>query len=233
MKPNRENNYAVELYGVSTYYSGETKPAIADIWLKIPQESLMLLVGPNGSGKTTLLETILGLLKPKTGKIRLLGYEIPKMASEARKMCGYLLQDFMKPPEEPFLVREVVGMGIASNKPFGRLNEEDWKKVEEVLSLVGIRNLADRPIGKLSGGQQQKVMLARVLVRKPKLLLLDEPFSALDETSRKFIAENLLPKLVNNGCTVIMVSHDTSFKPKNCTLTVRMNSGKIVEVISS
>ena len=104
------------------------------------------------------------------------------------------------------------------------------EKVEEVLSLVGIRNLADRPIGKLSGGQQQKVMLARVLVRKPKLLLLDEPFSALDEASRRFIAETLLPSLIEDGCTVVMVSHDVSFKPKGCTMTVRMNSGRIVEV---
>jgi len=228
-----KNVPAIELYGVSTYYSGETKPAITNIWLKVPSQSLMLLVGPNGSGKTTLLETILGLLKPKTGKVKLFGYDIPRMAFKARKICGYLPQDFMKPPEEPFLVREVVGMGLASNKPFGRLSEEDWRMVDEVLSFVGIKDLAEKPIGKLSGGQQQKVMLARVLVRKPKLLLLDEPFSALDEASRRFIAENLLPKIVDEGCTVVMVSHDISFKPKNCTLTVKMDYGRITEVSSS
>ncbi|MCX8176211.1 MAG: metal ABC transporter ATP-binding protein [Candidatus Bathyarchaeota archaeon] len=230
----RENEaYAVELQGVSTYYSGEAKPAIIDVWLKLPPQTLTLIVGPNGSGKTTLLETMLGLLKPKLGKVKLLGYVLSKQANKIRRLCGYLPQDFMKPPGEPFSVREIVGMGLASNKPFGKLNEKDWLMVEEVLSLLGIDDLAYRPIGRLSGGQQQKVMLARALVRKPKLLLLDEPFSALDEASRRFIAETLLPSLIEEGCTVIMVSHDVSFKPKGCTTIIRMNSGRIVKVDST
>jgi len=228
-----KDKFCVELQDVSTYYSGETKPAITNVWLKIPIQSLTLIVGPNGSGKTTLLETILGLLKPKTGKIKIFGYDIPKMAVEARKMCGYLPQDFMRPPGEPFSVKEVVGMGLASNKPFGKLNGKDWEMVYDALNLVGIEDLANRPVGRLSGGQQQKVMFARALVRKPKLLLLDEPFSALDESSRKFISETLLSSLVEDGCTVIMVSHDISFKPKRCSLTVKMNFGKIVEVSST
>ncbi|RLI05985.1 metal ABC transporter ATP-binding protein [Candidatus Bathyarchaeota archaeon] len=222
--------YAVEFQGVSTYYFGEAKPAITNVWLKIPPKSLTLIVGPNGSGKTTLLETLLGLLKPKFGRVKLLGYDVPEQVNVARRMCGYLPQDFMRPPGEPFSVKEIVGMGLASNKPFGKLNENDWLMVEEALNLVGIDDLANRPVGRLSGGQQQKVMLARALVRKPKLLLLDEPFSALDETSRRFIAETLLPSLIEDGCTVVMVSHDVSFKPKGCTMTVRMNSGRIVEV---
>ncbi len=224
--------YAVEMKGVSTYYFGEKRPAIVDVTLSIPINSLTLVVGPNGAGKTTLLETILGLLEPRRGVVRVLGYHVPKEAAKIRRLCSYLPQDFMKPPGEPFSVREVVAMGIASNREFGRLRDEDWELVEEALTMLGIEELAEKPIGRLSGGQQQKVMLARALVRKPKLLLLDEPFSALDEDSRRFISMNLLPKLIDSSCTVIMVSHDASFTPPRCDLTIKMEEGRIVEVAS-
>ena len=223
--------YAVELIDVSTYYYGEKRPAITDINLKIPVNTLSLVVGPNGAGKTTLLETILGLLKPRRGRVKVFGYDMAKRAQFVRKMCSYLPQDFMKGSDEPFLVKDVVAMGIASNKDLGKLGEEDWRMVYEALELVGISELAERPIGKLSGGQQQKAMFARALVRRPKLLLLDEPFSSLDRESRRSISENLLPDLVEDGCTVIMVCHDLTFRPTICDLVVRMESGRIVEVM--
>ena len=197
----------------------------------IPQNTLSLIVGPNGAGKTTLLETILGLLKPKRGTVKIFGYDMREKAQFVRKMCSYLPQDFMKSSDEPFLVKEVVAMGIASNRDFGRVKEEDWKMVYKALELVGMLEFSERPIGKLSGGQQQKVMLARALVRKPKLLLLDEPFSSLDKDSRKFISEDLLPRLIDDGCTIIMVSHDVAFRPKICDLIVKMEFGRIIEVI--
>jgi len=176
------------------------------------------------------LETILGLLKPKRGTVKIFGHNMRRKAQFIRKMCSYLPQDFMKDSDEPFLVKDVVAMGIASNRDFGKLREEDWRMVYEALELVGMLKFSERPIGKLSGGQQQKVMLARALVRKPKLLLLDEPFSSLDKDSRRSISESLLPYLVKNGCTVIMVSHDLTFRPAVCDLVIRMESGRIVEV---
>jgi len=222
--------YAVELIDVSTYYYGEKRPAIRNISLKIPANTLSLVAGPNGAGKTTLLETILGLLKPKRGTVKIFGHDMRRKAQLIRRMCSYLPQDFMKDSDEPFLVKDVVAMGIASNRDFGKLEEEDWRMVYEALELVGMLKFSERPIGKLSGGQQQKVMLARALVRKPKLLLLDEPFSSLDKDSRRSISESLLPYLVKNGCTVIMVSHDLTFRPAVCDLVIRMESGRIVEV---
>ena len=230
LKLEQREAYAVELIDVSTYYYGEKRPAITDINLKIPVNTLSLVVGPNGAGKTTLLETILGLLKPRRGRVKVFGYDMAKRAQLVRKMCSYLPQDFMKDSDEPFLVKDVVAMGIASNRDLGRLEEEDWRRVYEALELVGMLEFSERPIGKLSGGQQQRVMLARALARRPRLLLLDEPFSSLDRESRRSISENLLPDLVENGCTVIMVSHDLTFRPAICDLVVRMESGKIVEV---
>jgi ABC-type multidrug transport system ATPase subunit len=96
--------YAVKFQGVSTYYFGEAKPAITNVWLKIPPKSLTLIVGPNGSGKTTLLETLLGLLKPKFGRVKLLGYDVPEQVSVARRMCGYSLIAFTNIPSIVILI---------------------------------------------------------------------------------------------------------------------------------
>ena len=222
-----QDNLAVKLEGVSTYYSGEKRPAIIDVNLELAHGEFALVVGPNGSGKTTLLETMIGLLKPMRGKVYLFGRELSKASNELRRLCSYLPQDFMKPVGEPFSVKEVVAMGLSPLKPLGRLAEEDWRKVHEALELLGVEELAERPFGRLSGGQQQKVMLARALARGPRLLLLDEPLSAMDPESRKMIASSLLPSLARSGTTIVMVSHDASFRPEGYTKLVRMNSGRV------
>lgn len=206
------------------------RPAIRNISLEVREGELVLISGPNGSGKTTLLETILGLLKPEKGKIYVLGYEIPEQAFLARKHCSYLPQDFMKPAGEPFSLKEVVAMGLSPMRPLGRLSQRDWDDVFRLLNLLGIRELAERPFGRLSGGQQQKAMLARALIRNPKLLLLDEPFSSLDMESRAQLSEQILPELVRRGTTVVMVSHDASFRPSICSKTVYMKEGRIVRI---
>jgi len=225
-----QNKVAIKLENVSTYYSGETKPAIRDVSLEIRVGDLVLISGPNGSGKTTLLETILGLLKPREGEVLLLGHSIPREASLVRKQCSYLPQDFMKPAGEPFSVKEVVAMGLSSIRPLGKLNQNDWEAVYEVLDIFGIRNLADRPFGRLSGGQQQKVMLARALVRKPSVLFLDEPFSALDKESRAYLSREILPDLVKKGITVLLVSHDVAYRPPDCNKIIYMKDGVVVRV---
>ena len=212
-------NPAVELRNVTTVYSGENRPAIRNSSLEMNARDYVLVTGPNGSGKTTLLETILGILKPVSGVVKVFGYDMVRSPYKARMICSYLPQDFMKKPDEPFKVREIVAMGIASKRSLGRLSREDWKRVDEVLELLGIAELSDRPIGRLSGGQQQKVFLARALSRDPKLLLLDEPFSSLDDDSRKFVAD-LLYKLNRRGMTIILVSHAP---PKIAGLTIRVH----------
>ena len=224
-------DYVVELLNVSTHYYGERRPAIRNVTLRIPSSTFTLIAGPNGSGKTTLLETILGLLKPSTGVVKMLGYEIPREASKARRFCSYLPQDFMKPASEPFTAREVVAMGLSSRKSMGWLSEEDWMQVDRMLSLLGMLEYADKPFGKLSGGQQQKVMLARALVRNPKLLLLDEPFSAMDRESRSFITKTIFPRLLDSGCTVILVSHVFELESIAPNLIVEMREGRVEEVL--
>lgn len=222
-----QDNSAVRLERVSTYYSGEKRPAIVDVSLELGCGEFALVVGPNGAGKTTLLETILGLLKPRRGRVYLFGRELRGEARRLRRLCSYLPQDFMKPVGEPFTVEEVVAMGLSPLRPLGRLTSEDRARIRRALRMLGVEGLTGKPFGRLSGGQQQKVMLARALVREPKLLLLDEPFSAMDAESREAISSQLLPSLREEGVTIIMVSHDTAYKPRSYTKLIRMESGRV------
>lgn len=225
------DRYIVLLRNVYVAYYGETRPALYGIDLRVEYGEFVLVTGPNGAGKTTLLETIAGLLKPYRGSVVVFGRDMARDAHSVRKLIGYVPQDFVRKPDEPFLVREVVALALASYKSvLEGFTEEDWRKVHEALRLLGIEDLAYRPIGRLSGGQQQKVMIARAIVRDPKLLLLDEPFSNLDPESRVYIA-NLLSKLNEKGVTVIMVSHDTSTIPDACSRVIEMRSGRIVDEV--
>ena len=190
--------------------------------------SYVLICGPNGSGKTTLLETILGLLKPKRGKVYLLGYDVSKEGRKARKRCSYLPQDVVRPAWEPFSVKEVVLMGLSSLRPMGHVTEEDVEEACKVMEMLGIAELAEIPFGRLSGGQQQRAMLARAILRKPEVLLLDEPFSSQDEDSRRYIAGELLPSLNKAGVTILLVSHDRNVELRGLSKVVYMDSGRIV-----
>ena len=226
------DRYAVELENVSTYYYGEKRPAIRDVSLRIPAGALVLITGPNGAGKTTLLETIIGILKARRGRIRVFDYEVPREAAKVRRMTSYVPQDFMKPPAEPFTAREVVAMGLSSMRPLGRLAESDWNRVDQVLELLGMSEHSEKPFGKLSGGQQQKIMIARALVRDPKLLLLDEPFSAVDRESRQLISRRIFPRLLNRGCTILFVSHHPEPGLLEPDVIVELQEGVLRKVIA-
>ena len=223
---------AVELENVSTYYYGEKRPAIRNVSLRIPAGALVLITGPNGAGKTTLLETIIGILKARRGRIRVFDHEVPREAAKVRRMTSYVPQDFMKPPAEPFTAREVVAMGLSSMRPLGRLAESDWNRVDQVLELLGMSEHSEKPFGKLSGGQQQKIMIARALVRDPKLLLLDEPFSAVDRESRQLISRRIFPKLLNRGCTILFVSHHPEPGLLEPDIIVELQEGVLRKVIT-
>ena len=226
------DRYAVELENVSTYYYGEKRPAIRDVSLRIPAGALVLITGPNGAGKTTLLETIIGILKARRGRIRVFDHEVPREAAKVRRMTSYVPQDFMKPPAEPFTAREVVAMGLSSMRPLGRLAESDWNRVDQVLELLGMSEHSEKPFGKLSGGQQQKIMIARALVRDPKLLLLDEPFSAVDRESRQLISRRIFPKLLNRGCTILFVSHHPEPGLLEPDIIVELQEGVLRKVVA-
>jgi len=219
----------IELNNIETIYEGERIPVIFDINLKIKSGEFIAIIGPNGAGKTTLLETINGLLPYTKGQGFVFGREIIKSKTEIRKDIGYVIQNFELDPLAPFLCKDIVMSGRTGKIGLFRFpSKKDWEIVWHSMGLVGMIDFANRPIGKLSGGEFQKILIARSLAQKPKLLLLDEPFSNLDYSSRKQI-ETLLNRVhEKQQITIILVSHDINFIPSSCKRVIVMDKGKFV-----
>jgi len=220
---------AIELREVSTVYEGERRPAIKDINLTIEVGEIVYVIGPNAAGKTTLLETINGLLPISRGQALVFNMDVQKNGWKIRREIGYVPQDFIAELGEPYTALDVVLMGRFGkigviNKP----TREDKTRAIESMRLLGIEDLANKPIGKLSGGQQQKVMIARALAKEPKILLMDEPFSNLDSESRGRVLEiiNCLNK--ERNVTVMIVTHDLRQILNSSHRIIVMNNGKII-----
>jgi len=225
----KKNSSIIELINIETVYEGEKLPVIYDVNLKIEPGEFISIIGPNGAGKTTLLETINGLLTYNKGQGFVFGKEIKKQKSKIRKEIGYVIQNFEMDPLAPFLCKDIVMSGRTGKIGTFRFAEKsDWDKVWYSMGLVGMIDFANRPIGKLSGGEFQKILLSRALAQNPKILLLDEPFSNLDIASRKQV-ETLLNRIhEKNNITILIVSHDLSFVPSRCKRIIVLDHGKII-----
>ena len=223
------NKNVIELKDIETIYEGERIPVIHDINLDVNYGEFISIIGPNGAGKTTLLETINGLLHYTNGKGFVFGKKITRSKPEIRKEIGYVIQNFEIDPLSPFLCKDIVMSGRTGKiGTFRFATKRDWDKVWYSMGLVGMIDFAHRPIGKLSGGEFQKIMLARALAQQPKMLLLDEPFSNLDLSSRIQI-ETLLNRIhERHNITIIMVSHDLRMIPTRCSRVVVLDKGMIV-----
>ncbi|MEM3047072.1 MAG: ATP-binding cassette domain-containing protein [Candidatus Bathyarchaeia archaeon] len=197
--------------------------------MSIRRGEFVYVVGPNAAGKTTLLETVNGLLKPVRGTVEVLGRDMSKNGRQARCQIGYVPQDFVVDPGEPYTALDVVLMGM-----FGkigvmyRLNGADVKRALETMALLDVDGLSRRPMGKLSGGQQQKVMIARALAKEPRVLLLDEPFSNLDADSRRKVPDLIGQLHKEKDMTTIIVTHDVTHVSDRCNRVVVMERGRIV-----
>jgi zinc/manganese transport system ATP-binding protein len=217
----------IDLKGIYTAYEGSDLPVIRDATLQVMAGEFVIIGGPNGAGKTTLLESINGLVPITGGTARICGMDIRRDAHAIRKRVGYVIQNFAFDPLTPFSVEQVVLMGRYGLLGWlRRPGEADFRAVESAMKLLGIEDLARQPIGRLSGGQQQKVLIAQNIAREPKILLLDEPFSNLDLVTRDFIAR-VLRDLADGGCTIMMVSHAFDGLPGDRLRIVAMNGGSI------
>ncbi|HNZ87171.1 MAG TPA: metal ABC transporter ATP-binding protein [Methanofastidiosum sp.] len=220
---------AIELHAVDTIYEGEKIPSLKNINLHVNKGEFIAIIGPNGAGKTTLLETINGLLESKKGKVIVLGKELNGDGNGIRKLVGYVPQDYSIDELTPFLVSDVVLMGrfgkIGLLKP---ITKNDKEIAKNMIDYLGISDLSHRPIGKLSGGQAQKVMIARALAKEPEILLMDEPFSNLDFEARKDVSEKLSHFHKSKQMTFVIVIHDIASIPKVCNRIIVMDAGKII-----
>jgi len=201
--------------------------------LKIEKRQVVGIVGPNGAGKTTLLKLICGLQKPDRGIIKINEQTLAGMFGSAktnvRKLIGYVPQQAEYNADVPFTVREVVAMGRTAVKPlFSRLNAEDYQYVDEWIEQLGLTQQKFQTFRSLSGGEQQKTLIARAMAANPQILLLDEPAANLDFKWKRRLIDGL--ELVHNrtSVTILMVSHEAAFWPAACGRVLLINNGVIV-----
>lgn len=194
----------IALEGVRFAY-GAT-PVLEDVSLAVPDGEFLGIVGPNAGGKSTLLKLILGLLTPDRGRVRVLG----RPPVEARHEIGYLPQYPAFARDFPVTVGQVVLMGrIRRGRLLGGYGAQDRELARWAMTQTEVADLAARRIGTLSGGQLQRVLLARALACEPKVLILDEPTSNIDQRVESDIFDLL--RALNRRITILVVSHDIAF----------------------
>lgn len=209
-------------------YEGSSDPVIFDINLDVYPGEFVIVGGPNGAGKTTLLETIAGILPVVSGKGTVCGHSIQHEGNLIRKKTGYVLQSFDFDPFSLFTVEDVLMMSRFGLLGWFRLpGKNDKRAVDMGLNTLEIEDLRNKYIGKLSGGQQQKVLIAHNIAKEPEVLLLDEPFSNLDLETREQVC-SILKNLCNRGMTIVLVSHAFDVLPEGHVRAVVMKDGKIV-----
>jgi ABC-type Mn2+/Zn2+ transport system ATPase subunit len=203
--------------------------ALQGVSLEVKKGDFIGIIGPNGAGKTTLLTVINGLGELVHGKAWVLGSQLSKANSGSlRKRIGYVAQVERIDPKLPINVRETVMVGCYGRLGlFHRPTRGQWKTVDEVLEMVGIAHLAQRPIGHLSGGEYQRAAIARALVQQPDIFLLDEPTASIDRKAEREILS--LIQLIHKEyhTTTLFVTHDLRTLPSTCQRLILMKDGKI------
>lgn len=178
-------------------------PALSNINLEITGPGITGIIGPNGAGKSTLIKAVLNII-PSTGISKI----DDKIARENLDNVAYVEQKINIDYNFPIKVRECVSLGLYSKIGIlKKLKKSDWQKVDEALKLVGLEKFSNRQISELSGGQFQRVLIARCLVQEAKYIFLDEPFVGIDSVSEEIIMETLR-NLREKGHTILIVHHD-------------------------
>ncbi|MDC7244512.1 MAG: ABC transporter ATP-binding protein [Sphaerochaetaceae bacterium] len=185
-------------------FSYPSSKVLSDTSFHIHEGEFVSLLGPNGAGKSTILKLLLGLEIPERGEIRLFGTS----ATEGKKYLGYVPQYANFDSAFPISVYEVVRMGCVTPWKF-HYSKEDRERIDEALSLMDVHNLSSRPYYALSGGQRRRVLVARALASRPKMLILDEPTANMDALSERNFYEAL--SKIKGDTTIFIVTHDTTY----------------------
>jgi len=197
--------YVVELEHVTVRYQDVI--ALEDVSLRVRPGEFLAILGPNGAGKTTLIKTILGVVQPIAGTVRLFGKPPQELNGDQRRL-SYVPQLAEIDPRFPIRVFEMVLMGRYGQVGLiRRPGKADREAARRALERVGMADLAHRQIGRLSGGQRQRVLIARALAAEPELLLLDEPTTGVDVGTTEGLFD-LLEDLHRQGMTIMVVTHD-------------------------
>lgn len=195
----------IELKDVSFAYD-IGPPALEHVSLAVEEGEFLGLVGPNGGGKSTLLKLVLGLLKPASGEVRVAG----ATAQAARRMIGYMPQYARYVRDFPISVEETVLLGrLGIARLLGGYGKADREAAHRAMRETEVLDLRQRPLGTLSGGQVQRVLVARALACDPRILILDEPTANIDLRGETDIFDVF--KVLNQRMTIVVVSHDIGF----------------------
>lgn len=215
----------IKLNSITKFYSPEA-PVLKDINLSIKPGEFVSIVGQSGAGKTTLVKLLIAEEKPTKGKIELGGWDItnigPSVVPFLRRQIGVIFQDFKLLPKKT--VFENVSFALEVS---GAPNTRIQQIVPQVLQLVGLGNKFDRYPGQLSGGEQQRVVIARSLVHRPKVIIADEPTGNLDAINTEEIIQ-ILKKINEFGTTIVLVTHNREVVNQLRRRVITLANGTII-----
>ena len=214
------NHLAIELVDVTKQYSDVL--AADSVSFKVREGEFFGLLGPNGAGKTTTINMMTSILKPSKGKIRILGLDVKKRAVEVRKNVGLVFQDSAL--DRQLTVRENL---MFAGMLHGLKKNLIEKRLTELLTLFGLEDKKDKPVGSLSGGQRRGVDIARGVVHKPRVLFLDEPTIGLDVSARVRIWRFIHKLRKSDGITIVLTTHYLE-EAESCDNVCFIDKGKIV-----
>lgn len=225
--------FAVAFDRVEAGYRG--RRVLDRVTLRIPAGEIVGVYGPNGSGKTTLLRAIQALIPVTSGSASVCGIELkPANLRAVRRRTACVFQAPSVDRRLPISAGEVVMMGrYARLGLFRRPGAADWQIVRDCLERVDASPLARRPYGQLSGGEQQRINLARAIAQQPSLLLLDEPTTFLDAASQKRVGELIRDIHARESLTTVIVSHDSRVLAELCARIVVMRDGAVERTVSA
>jgi zinc transport system ATP-binding protein len=198
-------------------------PVLLNVSLAINEGDFLAVIGPNGSGKTTLVKILLGLLRPATGRVEIMGKRVDEFTDW--RAVGYVPQKATHfDPLFPASVEEVVGMALLSNSQIlGPGRSRNVQPVLRALRLVGMESFRGARIGRLSGGQQQRVFIARALVTGPRVLFLDEPTTGVDAETQGYFYDMLDHLNKDEGITIVLITHDIGIVNRHVTQVACLN----------
>jgi molybdate/tungstate transport system ATP-binding protein len=197
---------------------------LQDISLEVPRGGYALIIGPTGSGKTTLLEAVAGHAPLRAGRVFMHDDDVTAVPPERRGL-GFVYQQYHLFPH--LSVRENIGYGLASRR--AHFNGRPADRVDDLADMLAIKPLLDRPVRGLSGGEQQRVALARALAPKPSILLLDEPFAAVDPATRQVLRRELRQLHEREGITTLQVTHDFDEALRLGDVVAVLSEGRIAQ----
>ena len=216
----------IRFENVTKQYGGQNRPALHDVNVEVEKGEFVFLVGASGSGKSTFLRLVLREARPSQGRVFVAGKEINRLAGwkvpALRRQIGTVFQDFRLLPNKTVYQNVAFALEV-----IGRPKGQIVKVVPEVLELVGLAGKEERMPNELSGGEQQRVAVARAFVNRPMILIADEPTGNLDPTTSVGIMK-LLDRINRTGTTVVMATHDAGIVDQMRKRVIELDNGQVV-----